>query len=86
MEILSLGDILVSLTSSFIGIDLKRIKRAALKETLNRELSTEAAAEYFGVSCNISEKESAARAIFNAIAKPRLVLDSVCYVRMIKND
>ena len=65
---------------------LKRIKRAALKETLNRELSTEAAAEYFGVSCNISEKESAARAIFNAIAKPRLVLDSVCYVRMIKND
>lgn len=39
MEILSLGDILVSLTSSFIGIDLKRIKRAISRDTDSTDIS-----------------------------------------------
>ena len=39
MEILSLGDILVSLTSSFIGIDLKRIKRAINRDTDSTDIS-----------------------------------------------
>lgn len=64
----------------------KRIKIKALRDTLIRELGAEAASEYFGSSIDVDDKKTVNQAIFDAIAKPKLILDSVCYVRMIKND
>ena len=64
----------------------KRIKIKALRDTLIRELDTEAASEYFGSSIDVDGKKAINQAIFDAIAKSKPILDSVCYVRMIKND
>ena len=64
----------------------KRIRFKALKDALNREFSAEAASEYFGNYINVETQKEKNQAIFDAIAKPKLILDSVCYVRMIKND
>ena len=64
----------------------KRIKIKALRDTLIRELGAEAASEYFGSSIDVDGKKAINQAIFDAIAKSKPILDSVCYVRMIKND
>ena len=64
----------------------KRIRFKALRDALNREFSAEAASEYFGNYINVETQKEKNQAIFDAIAKPKLILDSVCYVRMIKND
>ena len=65
----------------------KRIRLKALNETLNKELfSYSAASEYFGSKIDISEKKRVNEIILTAFKKPKFVLDSVCYIRMIKND
>ncbi len=62
---------------------LRRIK--ALNDTLNREFcSVCAAAAYFGRDIDPLEKMRINEIILEAFTKPNIVLDSVCYVRMIK--
>ena len=61
---------------------LRRIK--ALSDTLNKELcSVCASAEYFGRNIDTVEKQKTNEIILEAFTKPNIVLDSVCYVRMI---
>lgn len=63
----------------------KRGKIKALKETLNQEYCLESvASEYFGKQVDLEEKQRTNNIIFKSFSKPNLVLDSVCYVRMIK--
>ena len=65
----------------------KKIRIKALSETLNNELSAEiAASEYFGINVDISEKKRINDIILSAFKKPKFTLDSVCYIRMIKNE
>lgn len=65
----------------------KRLRLKALKETLSRKLSADtAASEYFGSTIDLKEKERINDVIFKAFSKPKLILDAVCYIRMIKND
>lgn len=62
---------------------LRRIK--ALNDTLNREFcSVCAAAAYFGRDIDPLEKMRINEIILEAFTKPNIILDSVCYVRMIK--
>lgn len=62
---------------------LKRVK--ALNETLNKEYcSACAAAGYFGSNVDPEEKHEINGIILDAFSKPNIVLDSVCYIRMIK--
>ena len=61
---------------------LNRIK--ALNDTLNREFcSVCAAAAYFGRDIDSIEKMRSNEVVLEAFSKPNIVLDSVCYVRMI---
>lgn len=61
---------------------LRRIK--ALSDTINREFcSVCAAAVYFGRDIDPVEKMRINEIILEAFTKPKIVLDSVCYVRMI---
>lgn len=61
---------------------LRHIK--ALNDTLNRELcSVCAAATYFGRDIDPIEKMRINEIVLEAFSKPDIVLDSVCYVRMI---
>lgn len=61
---------------------LRRIK--ALSDTLNREFcSVCAAAEYFGRDFDSVEKMRINEIVLEAFTTPNIVLDSVCYVRMI---
>ena len=64
----------------------KRMRIKALNETLNKELYSYTAAEYFGDNAGISEKQRMNEIILSAFKKPKFVLDSICYIRMIKND
>lgn len=65
----------------------KKVRIKALVETLNKELSADiAAAQYFGRNVDISEKKRANEIILSAFKKPKFTLDSICYVRMIKNE
>ena len=60
----------------------RRIK--ALNDTLNREFcSVCAAAVYFDRDVDLVEKKRINEILLEAFAKPKIVLDSVCYVRMI---
>lgn len=57
----------------------------ALNNTLNREFcSACAAAEYFGRDIDQTEKMRINEIVRKAFEKPNIVIDSVCYVRMIK--
>lgn len=61
----------------------RRIK--ALNDTLNREFcSVCAAAEYFGRNIDLAEKKRINDIVLEAFTKPNIVLDSICYVRMMK--
>lgn len=61
----------------------KHIKSKALKDTLDREFCSECAASaYFGRYIDTEEKKRINDIILKAFAKPNLILDSVCYVRM----
>ena len=60
---------------------LKRLK-AAMQTRLN---SDKAAAEYFGELYDESTQKRVNDIIFKAFLNSKLVLDSMCYVRMIKN-
>lgn len=61
---------------------LNRIK--ALNDTLNREFcSVCATAAYFGRDIDSIEKMRSNEVVLEAFSKPNIVLDSVCYVRMI---
>lgn len=61
----------------------KIIRLSALKDTLSREFCSEYAASiYFGRGFNSEEKKCINDIILKAFAKPNLILDSVCYVRM----
>ena len=63
----------------------KRRKISGLKDTLNKEhCSLCAANDYFGKDIDSEEKKRTNEIIFEAFSKPKLVLDSVCYVRMVK--
>ena len=64
----------------------KRLRIKALSETINKELSAAAASEYFGITVDIQKKKECSDIILNAFKKPRIMLDSVCYIRMIKHD
>ena len=65
----------------------KKMRIKALSETLNKELSSDmAASEYFGRNLDISEKKRVNEIILNAFKNPKFTLDSICYVRMIKNE
>ena len=60
---------------------LRRIK--ALKDTLDREFcSVCAASVYFGRDIDPVDKMQLNEIILEAFSKPNIVLDSVCYVRM----
>lgn len=60
---------------------LRRIK--ALKDTLDREFcSVSAASVYFGREIDPVDKMQLNEIILEAFSKPNIVLDSVCYVRM----
>jgi len=62
---------------------LRRIK--ALNDTLNKEFcSVCAAAVYFGRDIDPVEKMRINEIVLEAFSKPNIVLDSVCYVRMMK--
>lgn len=62
----------------------KLIRIKALNDTLNREFcSVCAAATYFGRDIDPIEKMRINKLILEAFSKPNIVLDSVCYVRMI---
>lgn len=62
----------------------KLIRIKALNDTLNRELcSVNAAATYFGRDIDPIEKMRINEIVLEAFSKPNIVLDSVCYVRMI---
>ena len=63
----------------------KRSRINALKETLNKELcSASASFSFFGKNVDLVEKMSLNEIVLEAFSKPILVLDSVCYVRMIR--
>lgn len=65
----------------------KKMRIKSLSETLNKELSSDiAASEYFGRNVDISEKKRINDIILNAFKNPKFTLDSICYVRMIKNE
>lgn len=65
----------------------KRIRIKALKETLDKELcSYIASSEYFGSQVDIQRNQEINEIILESFKKPKFILDSVCYVRMIKND
>jgi len=65
----------------------KKMRIKSLSETLNKELSSDiAASEYFGRNVDISEKKHINDIILNAFKNPKFTLDSICYVRMIKNE
>lgn len=70
-----------------IDVFKKRIRIGALKDTLDREFcSVYSASVYFGRNIDLEEKEHINKIIFEAFNKPKLVLDSVCYVRMMNYD
>lgn len=63
----------------------KKRRLRALDETLNKEYcSACAASAYFGNNVDLEEKRRVNEIIREAFSKPGIVLDSVCYVRMIK--
>lgn len=63
-----------------------RIRIHALKETLNKELCAQiASADYYKKTVDIEGKKKINEIILNAFKKPKFILDSVCYVRMIKD-
>lgn len=65
----------------------KKMRIKALSETLNKELSADiASAQYFGKNVDIPEKKRINEIILSAFKKPKFILDSICYVRMIKNE
>ncbi|WP_019680703.1 SNF2-related protein [Ruminococcus flavefaciens] len=65
----------------------KKMRIKALCETLNKELSSDiASSEYFGRKVDITEKKRMNDIILSAFKKPKFILDSICYVRMIKNE
>ncbi len=60
-------------------------KFRGLKDTLNKEYCSLCAAnDYFGKDIDSVDKKRTNEIIFEAFSKPQLVLDSVCYVRMVK--
>lgn len=62
----------------------KRMK--ALKDTLNKEFcSVCAEADYFGRDVDPNEKMRINKIILEAFIKANIILDSVCYVRMIRS-
>ena len=64
-----------------------KFRLKALKDTLNRESGTYAAAkDYFGNDIDLNERSFAYDRILEAFCNSKPVLDSVCYVRMIKYD
>lgn len=55
-----------------------------LRDTLNREYSSIcASAEYFHRDIDLTEKMRVNELILKSFTKPRIVLDSTCYIRMI---
>ena len=55
-----------------------------LSDTLNREYSSIcASAEYFHRDIDLTEKMRVNELILKSFTKPRIVLDSTCYIRMI---
>ncbi len=62
----------------------KHIRIKALNDTLNREYCSLCASDvYFGRDPGSAEKMRINEIILEAFAKPAIILDSVCYVRMI---
>ena len=60
-----------------------RIKELA--DELNQNLSSaKASAEYYGYHIDVERETAKNQVIFTAFSKPKVQLDSVCYVRMIK--
>ncbi len=66
--------------------EFKKLRRIrALEETLNKEYSSVCAAyAYFGSNVDPEAKRQINEIIREAFSKPSIVLDSVCYVRVIK--
>ncbi len=65
----------------------KKIRRSELKETLLRQRSEEAiSSEYYGNRNNYGENSEAYENIFKAFSSAKVVLDSICYIRMIKTN
>ncbi len=61
----------------------KLIRLSDLKDNLGREFCSECAASvYFNRDFDVEEKKHINDIILKAFAKPNLILDSVCYVRM----
>ena len=62
----------------------KKVRYKALEDVLNQSISSVKASEYYGYSIDIEKEQNKNQVILSAFSNPRVRLDSVCYVRMIK--
>ena len=63
----------------------KMVRKNALVDELDQNLSSaKASAEFFGYHIDVERETAKNQVIISAFSNPKVQLDSVCYVRMMK--